>query len=218
MKYNYRNNLWKEVADKLGGKEYLKKLGYEKYLPKVYGIYSSSKEIDLDKLPNQFILKTNHDSGSVFACEKGKTDFQKVFEKLDKSMERKYSQTNEEWVYEDIKPAIFAEELLSQADGGEIIDYKFFVYNGKFKWGFACLNRNVDAHFVVFEDNFEIQDTDYIYIRPKKKDYPKKPNDFDLMVKIAEDIGKNFPVGGLVRGDGDREFGQRHREDAHPEL
>lgn len=57
IKVNYCNNLWKKCADKLGSKEFLKELGLDKYIVKTYGIYNSSSEIDLDKLPNDFVLK-----------------------------------------------------------------------------------------------------------------------------------------------------------------
>lgn len=193
IKHNYRNDDWKKAADKLQSKEIVSKLGLGKFVPKVYGVYNSSKDIRLDDLPNEFVLKTNHDCGSVYICKKGTTNFEAVFESLDKSLTRKYNELNREWVYEDIKPRIFAEELLYQDNGGELIDYKFQVYNGVYKWGFACCNRSKDSRFIVFEGDYDIQNTHFIYLRPRKAEYPPKPKHFEEMVKIAEKIGREFP-------------------------
>ena len=191
LKFNYSNDLWKKCADKLGAKQFLFDINYSKYVPKTLMIYRDSSEIDLSLLPDRFVLKTNHDSGSVCMCNKNNTDFKTVFSKLDASLRRRYN-SNGEWVYSDIQPVIFAEEILEPTVGTDLIDYKFFVYNGKFQWGFTCQNRNTDCRFVIFEKNFEIQDVDYIYRRPNKKNFPIKPIHFDEMVEIAEKIGKYF--------------------------
>ncbi len=192
IKFNYSNDLWRKCADKLGVKEFLKSINLEKYVPKTLGIYKNSKEIKLQDLPERFVLKTNHDSGSVFVCNKQTTNFKEVFAKLDHSIENNYS-TNGEWVYSEIKPCIFAEELIEPSDKEkELIDYKFFIFNGKFGFGFTAQNREVDCHFSVFEKDFALQDVDYIYVRPKSKNKPQKPTYYDEMVKIAETIGKLF--------------------------
>lgn len=192
IKFNYSNELWEKCADKLGLKSFLSNLNLGKNIPNTLAIYNDISEINLEELPEQFVLKTNHDSGTVFICNKENTDFNYVFSKLDESMKRNYSK-NGEWVYSRIKQKIFAEQLITPiCSNEELIDYKFFVYNGKFEWGFTAQNRKKDCRFCVFEKDFKIQDVDYIYLRPNKKNLPKKPVHFDDMVKIAELIGKYF--------------------------
>lgn len=192
IKFNYSNELWERCADKLKAKEYLEKLGLKQYIPKTLAIYDSTDCIDLTMLPNNFVLKTNHDSGTVFLCDKKTTNFDYVFLKLKESLEKIYNK-NGEWVYSKIKPQIFAEELISPScNNTEVIDYKFFIYNGKYEWGFTAQNRKKDCRFCVFEKDFEIQQVDYIYLRPNKKNLPTKPPHFDEMIRIAELIGKHF--------------------------
>ena len=53
----YRVKQW--VADRIG----------EKYIIPTLAVYHSVDEIDLSQLPDQFVLKCNHDSGSVVICE-----------------------------------------------------------------------------------------------------------------------------------------------------
>lgn len=185
IKLNYRNEFWKKSADKLESKKILEKMGLGKYIPKTYAVYSASSEIDLSKLPDRFMLKTNHDSGSVFKCIKGKTNFDEVFKALDQSLTRKYNSEYNEWVYEDIKPVIFAEELLIPKDGNDLKDYKFLMFGGKFGFGFVAQDRFVDSRFSVFDSDFHILPTDFIYLRPKKRNIPKKPDSFDKMMELS---------------------------------
>ena len=35
----------------------------------IYGIYNKVEEIDLEELPDRFVLKTNHASGQVIICK-----------------------------------------------------------------------------------------------------------------------------------------------------
>lgn len=188
MKINYRNELWYQCADKLGSKDFLKEHGLEQCVVKTYGVYSSSSEIDLDELPDDFVLKTNHDSGTVFVCHKGKTNFEEVFEKLDKAVKKTYFTRAGEWVYERIQPKIFAEELLKPASGNDLMDYKLHFYNGKFGWGYVAQNRAVDTKFTVFEGDYEPQDVGYMYLRAKQ--VPPKPPHFEEMIRLGVHLSK----------------------------
>lgn len=194
IKLYYRNDLWKLCADKLKCKEFLIENGFEKYVPKTLGVYNSSKDIKLDDLPQKFVLKTNHDSGSVFICDKSKTDFSSVFKRLDSSIKNNYSASSLEWFYDDIKPLIFAEELLTPSieTPNDLIDYKFFVFSGRFRFGFAAVNRSVAPRFNLFENDFKMVNCEYIHLKSPKKKQPVKPSSFDELKDLAEKIGKHF--------------------------
>lgn len=190
IKCFYKNDTWEMCADKIKVKEFLDRNGFSKYIPKTLGIYKCIEDIEICKLPNRFVLKTNHDCGSVFICDKSKTDFSKVFCELSKSISHSYSDNNGEWVYKNIKPMIFAEELLEPEDGQQLLDYKLFSFNGIVGFGFVAQNRSIDCRFTLIDDKFRYLNSDYIYLRPNKNDYPKKPRDFNTMVELAKQIGK----------------------------
>lgn len=198
LKFNYRNDLWKKCADKLGSKEFLIENGLECFVVKTLGVYSESKYINLDLLPDKFVLKTNHDSGTVFICDKETTDFNSIFKKLDQSLKKRYEHNNDEWVYENITPLILAEELLFPCHNSFLVDYKLFGFGGRYGWGFTGQNRDIDTRFVVFENDFEIQNVEYIYLKPSKKEMVSKPEHFDEMVKITEFLSELL---GFVRVD-----------------
>lgn len=154
LKFHYYNELWCKCADKLQAKEFLANIGLGKNLPKTLGVYNSSKEINIKMLPNKFVLKTNHDSGSIFVCEKGKTNFNDVFKKLDKAISKKYSEKNKnhEWVYDNILPKIFAEEFLIDIDNHKCLrDFKFFCFNGKAKFFEVISNKDMDVKLDLYD-------------------------------------------------------------------
>lgn len=67
-----RNPLYPKLVDKYEVRDYVKKLIGEKYLIPCLGVYDNVNEIDFEQLPNQFVLKTTHDSGTVVICKNKK--------------------------------------------------------------------------------------------------------------------------------------------------
>ena len=49
--------------------DFLKENNLDKYLINCLGVYDKFDDIDFDKLPNQFVLKCTHDSGTVIVCK-----------------------------------------------------------------------------------------------------------------------------------------------------
>lgn len=67
-------------------------------MTKLYGVYESSKEIDLESLPNKFVFKPNHSCGEIIICkDKLSLDWGHAFKLLDDSLGRNYFYTNGEW-------------------------------------------------------------------------------------------------------------------------
>lgn len=55
-------------ADKYAVRDYVAEKIGEQYLVPLYGVYDSIEEIDVSQLPEQFVLKPNHESGRVIIC------------------------------------------------------------------------------------------------------------------------------------------------------
>jgi len=71
----YRAKQW--VADRVG----------EQFVIPTLAVYHSADEIDLNQLPDQFVLKCNHDSGSVVICRDKKSfDFEAAKRKLNNAL------------------------------------------------------------------------------------------------------------------------------------
>ena len=94
-------------ADKVTARTFVKeRIGGEHLIP-IYGIYNKVEEIDLEELPDRFVLKTNHASGQVIICkDKHRMDWKNEFKKLKGWLESNYYYESGEWIYKDIQPKI----------------------------------------------------------------------------------------------------------------
>ncbi len=82
LKLHYRNPKQIKLADKYAVREYVKDTLGSKYLIPIIGIWDRTSDIDFDKLPDSFILKCTHDSGSYIKCtDKGKLNIAKTKKK-----------------------------------------------------------------------------------------------------------------------------------------
>ena len=87
LKLYDHNPLYTTLVDKYKVKEWVaQKIGPQYVIPTL-GVYKSINEIDFDKLPDRFVLKCNHDSGSVCICKDKRTfDKQSALKKLDSAL------------------------------------------------------------------------------------------------------------------------------------
>ena len=90
-------------------------------------IYNDIDEINLDELPEKFVLKCNHGSGMNIFCEdKSKFNITKIKKILKAWMNINYGLVNFEYQYLNVNRRVFAEKFLDK----EIINYKFSCFNG----------------------------------------------------------------------------------------
>ena len=111
-KLNYHNPVLTQLADKYGVRSFVEERIGSEYLVPLYGVYNSAKDIDLDKLPEKFVLKCTHDSQSTFVCtNKSKFDFAEAKKRLDVALHRNWYWQGREWAYKGIAPHVVAERL-----------------------------------------------------------------------------------------------------------
>ncbi|MDD6147428.1 MAG: ATP-grasp fold amidoligase family protein [Lachnospiraceae bacterium] len=82
-------------------------------------MWDNPDEIDFDALPNQFVLKCNHNSGlGMCICkDKSKLDISKVKVELRKGLKQDYYLTGREWPYKDVPRKIIAEKYMEDVSG-----------------------------------------------------------------------------------------------------
>jgi hypothetical protein len=131
-----RDPLIVKVVDKLGLKEFVKHEIGESYFPKTLRIGNTVNEVLSYPLPESFVIKTNHDSGSVFIVERQELiDETKLRYHLNLSLNAKYGVDQGEWPYAKIEPKVFIEEMLPLAqNGAPPPDYKFHCQSGELLW------------------------------------------------------------------------------------
>ena len=89
LKLYNRNPFYTILADKILVKNYIAQTLGEEYIIPTLGVYSHFDEIDFDKLPASFVMKTNHDSGSIVIVKnKEELNIQEARERLERSYKK----------------------------------------------------------------------------------------------------------------------------------
>ncbi|MEJ8767649.1 ATP-grasp fold amidoligase family protein [Oceanobacillus sp. HCA-5259] len=187
------NDLKTTLTDKYLVRDWVKDKVGEKYLIPLLGVWETFDEIDFDHLPQKFVLKTNHGSGTnMIIKNKKELDKNKAREQFTKWLRLNYAYLSGfEMHYKHIKPKIIAEKYIVDNDG-ELKDYKFLCFNGEVYFCWIDVGRFGDHRRNVYNLNWELQPwTQHKY---KNTDKPvPKPKNFDLMVDLASELCEGFP-------------------------
>lgn len=190
LKLHDRKKEYINMVDKYEAKKFVSDRIGSEYIIETIGIWNTFDEIDFEKLPDQFVLKSTHDSGGVVICnDKSKFDINHAKTVINKSLKRNYYYLGREWPYKDVPPRIIAEKYM----GGNINDYKLMCFNGHVKCTFVCSDRKSDngLHITIYDSDWNVM--------PFKRKYPRaengidKPYLYDQMVEIAEKLSANIP-------------------------
>jgi hypothetical protein len=190
----YRTPLMTQCADKYEVREYIKSKGLERILVNLYAIYNSAEDINLDSLPQKFVIKTTNGSGTNILCkDKSQINLVKVKQSLRDWMDRDNYSVGREWSYKDIVPKIIVEEYLEDVNNpfDGINDYKFLCFNGKAEYVVLDVDRHINHRRNIYDSNWNFIDvsTDY----PNFGDCMDKPDGFEEMLKVANILAKDFP-------------------------
>ena len=188
-----KNPLVSKCAGRAGVREYLKEKGFEEYLIPIYGVFDKFEDIDFDKLPNQFVMKCTHACAfNEIVLDKAKFDKEASKKKFNKWLKTNYGKMTMERHYSPIKPQIIIEKYLG-FDGDLPTEYKIHVFNGKAKYMYVVTGRGVDIRY----NNYYIDWTPFDGAQfngwHKRDEGVNKPDNWDEMVKLAEEMAKEFP-------------------------
>lgn len=181
------------MVDKYLAKKYVGNIIWEEYIIPTLWIYNNFDEINFDKLPNQFVLKCTHDSGTVVICkDKRNFDVQLAKNIINEHLKINYYYVWRERPYKNVKPRIIAEKYMENNKSPELQDYKFMCFNWKVKCSFVCSERFSEWLKVTFFDrDWNVMPFERHYPRSKKK--IDKPNNYDKMIYISEKLSKDIP-------------------------
>ena len=195
LKFNYRFPLQSIVSDKVLVRDYVaEKIGSE-YLIPLFGVWEKYDDINFEKLPEKFVLKCNHDSGGLVICtDKGKLDYIKTRNKLEKSLKSNFFYIGREYQYKNIKPRIICEQFIS--DNGKVpTDYKIYCFNGIPDVILVCRDRfsknTHRASYLFFDQNWNFLPLDKGDDELGEVDVAK-PKNLDKMIEIARKLSEDF--------------------------
>lgn len=193
LKIHDRKQEYTTYVDKCLVKDFVASKIGDKYIIPTLSIWSNANQINFDKLPNQFVLKCNHDSKSVYICKnKREFDIKGTIFKLNKAIKRNHFSYGREWPYKNVKPVIFAEQYMEDESGG-LQDYKVLCFNGVAKLVQLHRGRFTQMYtHEIYDRNWILQS--YNQKGLKISEHPlDRPVFLQEMLELSEILSKGIP-------------------------
>lgn len=195
LKLYWKNDELVRVVDKCEFKKYIAEKIGDGYTVPMYGAWKNVKDINWNKLPNSFVLKSNCCSdGKYIRIIKNKNEVDlKALKKELKDWLNPYNTLVNSYcrAYWNVKPMILAEKYVEQIDG-QVYDYKFFCFNGEPKFAYVATD-----HFEGQVSNISIYDLEWNLLDITYGHHPKNkvaaPATLDKMIEISKKLSKEFP-------------------------
>lgn len=195
LKLHDRRPEYTMMVDKYKVRDYIaEKLG-EEYLIPLLGVWDDPDDIDFDALPNQFVLKCNHNSGTgMCICkDKSKLDIEKAKKELRKGLAQDYYLTGREWPYKDVPRKIICEKYMVDDSTEELRDYKFFCFGGRCKCMKVDFDRFIEHRANYYDSQGNLLDLGETICPPDKHKDIVLPINMEQMIAFAEEISKGIP-------------------------
>ncbi len=194
-KLNYKNPIMHSCVDKYLVREFVKGKGLEHILVKLYAKYEKLGEINLDSLPDKFVIKSTNGSGghNVILCNDKKLLNIEDVKKTLKNKKVKKRVGGREWAYYGLEPGIIVEELLVNTENPDagVNDYKIFCYKGKAKYVIVDADRYIGHKRNIYDINWN--NLNVVSDCPALDEEAVKPENYEGMIKIAEKLSEDFP-------------------------
>ena len=194
LKLHDRNPKYTIMVDKIRVKEWVaSKIGEQHIIPTL-GVWESPEDIDFDSLPNQFVLKCNHNSGiGVYVCkDKRSMNKKKVIKDLKKGLQQNYYKEGREWPYKNVKPMVLAEKYMEDESGFELKDYKVFNFNGEPKIIEIDYDRFKGHKRHLYDVDWNKIDATIEFPSDPDRSF-EKPKVLDQLLSLAKTLSEGIP-------------------------
>lgn len=198
LKLYNRRPQYTTMVDKYAVKDYVASIIGNEYIIPTLGVWDKPEDIMWDSLPNQFVLKTTHGGGSngvVICKDKPTLNKEKVINKLKASLKIDLYKLSKEWPYKNVPKRIIAEKYITPTSHEKnLLDYKFFCFDGEVKALFVATDRYTQGE----EVKFDFFDADYNHLPFRQghdhaKVKPQKPQSFEEMKTLASKLSRGIP-------------------------
>lgn len=187
LKLHGRRPEYTQMVDKCEAKKYVAAIIGEEHIIPTIAVYESVEDIDLNALPNKFVLKCTHDSGGVVVCRDKKVlDMESAKQKLQQGLKQKFYWQTREWPYKNVKPRIIAEQYMEDESGYELKDYKFFCFNSRCEFFKIDFDRQKNHHANYFSRDCELMPFGEAHFPPDYNRRLNMPSNLDEMINKAE--------------------------------
>lgn len=198
LKIHDHNPLYTTMVDKILVKDYVSSKIGSHYIIPLLGIWDRPEDIEWEKLPSRFVLKTNHSGGNtgVVICKNKTTfDYDNAIKKLNASLKADVYRDLREWPYKNVSKKIFAEEYIEiTPTETSLTDYKWYCFNGEPKFCQVIQDRSTNETIDFFDT--EWQHLDFVGLNPlaNNSSVPHKcPENLKKQIEIARKLSAGIP-------------------------
>ena len=182
-------------VDKLAVRQYVRWRGLDHVLLKHYGVWSRPEDVEFDKLPDKFVLKSNNGCGHHVICrDKSRLDTKEAIDELHRAINSGINHVEPH--YHHITPLVYAEELIETVDNSLPVDYKFTCIGGEIMDIFVATNRAESARYCTFDENWN--PLPYTKKKYMPTQMPEAPKHLNELAEVAKKLSRDF---GFVRVD-----------------
>ena len=198
MKLHSDISEWVRCADKFEVRNYVKEHGLGSVLNEVYGVYDDASEIDFDKLPQSFVIKSTNGGGGksvLIVKDKNTLDYEQARTQINGWLRMDVSHRYYEPQYERIHPRLLVEKFLAPVEGeSSLVDYKINCFNGRAHSVFLCSDRkfNESVHFSVYDLDWNLHPESIVPAYRTEKVYPR-PSSLNKMIEYSRILSKGIP-------------------------
>lgn len=178
-------------SDKISLHDYcLKKLKKDICIP-IIGVYEKPEEINLDLLPEKFVIKCNHGSAmNILVNDKNKLNYNNMCNQINIWLNTDYSVYGE-LHYKHIQRKVYIEELKQNYGKTDLIDYKLFCFNGVPKFWQVITDRRTNEKISHYDMDWNYAPI-YDWKQYESKNDIPKPIKYQEMIDIAKKLSSDF--------------------------
>lgn len=185
----WQHPLKTKCADKYAVRQYITEQGLGHLLIPLLGVYSSSREICFDVLPDKFVLKCNHGSGYNVICQdKSTLDIDATKKQIDEWMQTDFSRIAYEIHYKDIPRKIVCEQMISETAP---MEYQFWCINGEPESILVC-RKNFDHTYDAWSYSLKWEHL-CDRLGEEKNAGVERPVALEKMIEYARILSRSFP-------------------------
>lgn len=196
LKLYNKHDVYTRMVDKVTVKDWVsEKIGSEYIIPTI-AVYNNTDEIDFEKLPNQFVLKCNHNSkvGLCICKDKFSFNIQRAIKELKRGLSENHYMKTREWPYKNVPRRILAEKYMEEEGASFLHDYKVMCFNGEAKLIEYHAGRFSGGHTQDFYDTKWNKTTITQGHNGSPCDYiEKKPALLEEMIRLSEVLSADIP-------------------------
>ena len=193
---NYHDELLFEIVDKVAVRNYVgRTIGNSDLLNEIFALYDRIEDIDASNLPENYVIKPSHWSGVVFTVSPDNHLDPSNRKILSDCLHRRYSgvRRSAEWPYwSHYPPKLIAENYLED-QYSQLVDHKWFCFQGIPKFVMVCKDRFVNHKRCFFDPDWnKLPFSDSKYPSFRSDEIPP-PKSLEHMHTVARRLSRDFP-------------------------